>query len=236
MNNKLADVGIDATDVTYFLKSNPHYFSSEAGREALMTLQVSDPNNGNAISMLEYQVELLRADKNRYAHELSMLSGIAESNKSTLEGMQAILTKAVNCDSLLDLIATYEQHWGDAFGIDFVRTLSFDRSHPGLQNRSVKLDDAPADIHEAVMMNTISSFAGNAEISDYCADTEGDIKSWCLLPLYIERGVIEFKFAICFGSPRADAFTPGNTGVAFLEFMRAMLESLFGKILARAPL
>ena len=236
MNNNIADVGIDASDVTYFLKSNPHYFNTDAGREALTTMQVFDPDKGDAISMLEYQVKLLRQEKAQHAHELATLSSIAEGNKSTLDGMQSILTAAIDCDSLFDLITTYEQHWGDAFGIDFVRTLSFDRSHPGLQNRCVRLDDAPAEIHEAMLMNTICSFRGNAEISEYCADFDDDIKSWCLLPLFVERDVIELKFAICFGSPRADGFTNDATGIAFLEFMRAMLESLLGKILARTPM
>ena len=237
MNNHVELSSVDGQLVADFLKANPDYFTSSEGQQLLKDIDVRDPHKGDNISMLEYQVQILRADKQKYARDLSTLASIAENNKATLDELQKILTKVIACDSLLDLITTCEQYWRDGFGISLVRTISFDRSYPGLRNRCVALKDAPTAVHEAMTMDSIASFPGSEELSEYLGDDDAEVQSWCILPLTVTRSeFLQLRLAICFGSNRSDGFSDTNTGTDFLQFMRSVLESLMLKAVSKIPL
>ena len=237
MNDNVELSSVGGQLVADFLKANPDYFTSNLGQQLLKDIDVLDPHKGKNISMLEYQVQILRADKQRYARDLSSLISIAENNKATLDELQKILIKVISCDSLLDLVTTCEQYWRDGFGINMVRTVSFDRSYPGLRNRCVALKDAPTAVHEAMTMDSISSFAGSEELSHYLGDNAGKVRSWCILPLTVERSeFLQLRLAICFGSKHSDGFSTANTGTYFLQFMRSVLEILMLKAMNKIPL
>ena len=237
MPYKLPVESVDSESVAHFLQANPDYFTSEAGRDLLRKIDVLDPDKGDSLSLLEYQVRLLRAESNKYARDLSSLAEIAANNKDILDELQIILIAAISAESFFDLVTTYERKWSERFGISTVRTLSFERSYPGLRNRQVVLEQAPDALHEAVLMDEIKAFGGSDELSDYIGDQEARIRSWCALPLTVERSeFLQLQFVICFGSKEPDGFTEGTDGTTLLQFMRGVLQVLMAKQLSKMPL
>jgi uncharacterized protein YigA (DUF484 family) len=99
----LKTTNISEADVEEFLQDNPQFFESRS--ELLADMQLPHPS-GSAVSLIEYQVRVLREKNQSLEHKLLDLVGVARDNEhlsNQLHHLSLGLLEAEDLDSVLNI-------------------------------------------------------------------------------------------------------------------------------------
>lgn len=110
-------------DVIQYLLSTPDFFARHP--DVLECLSLPHPINGKVISLLEYQVNLLRKSTAGYRREFERLVEIARENESTMQKSRRLVLAGLTCKSLDDFAVVVDDMVRDDFGVSYHSLMLF---------------------------------------------------------------------------------------------------------------
>lgn len=211
---------VNEDTVAEYLTRHSDFFQNHP--ELLEQLEV--PHQiGNATSLVEYQVSLLRERNIQLNRKLKDLVSIARENEALMERVHRLTLRIMDADDLPTLIKHVETLLRDDFQADTVRILVFGETEPKLSNPSVmhlEADDQRlAPFKEFLREATPLCGRLRAEkLAVLFGEDAGNIRSAALLPLdeTCRVGVLGI------GSYEENRFHPGM-GTVFLKLMGQVL-------------
>lgn len=211
---------VDDAKVADYLARHPDFFKHHP--ELLERMAVPH-KSGDASSLVEYQVSLLRERNAQLDRKLKELVNIARENEALMERVHRLTLRIMDAGDLPTLVDHVETLLRDDFQADLVRILVFGRTDPELSRPSVIHMD-PEDSRLA----PFADFFRNAmplcgrlrqeKLAVLFGDEADNIRSAALLPLdeACRVGVLGI------GSHEEDRFHPGM-GTVFLKLMGQVL-------------
>jgi len=106
---------IDSQQVADFLRCEPDFFRQHPEVLATMTLPHA---SGNAVSLVERQVAILRERSMQTRHKLGELLDIAKDNDALFAKTQALVVALLQSASITELIAVTRQHFSQQFFVE----------------------------------------------------------------------------------------------------------------------
>jgi uncharacterized protein YigA (DUF484 family) len=110
-------------EVADYLRAHPNFFQHHG--YLLEELIVSHHNSGQAISLIERQVAVLRDQRTELKRKLQHLTQLARTNEQLLERMQHLLLKVLDSTSLEDAIDRITSGLREDFHADEVTLMLF---------------------------------------------------------------------------------------------------------------
>lgn len=130
---KPAPTTLDGDQVAAYLLAHPEFF--EEHPRLLESLRVPHPS-GAAVSLIERQVEHLRAELQQAHKKLVHLVSLAKDNDSVAARMHRLTLSLVVGKDFEQLQSALKTHLRDEFGADAVRFLLFPAEQPNPQGPS----------------------------------------------------------------------------------------------------
>jgi uncharacterized protein YigA (DUF484 family) len=109
---------IDEERVAEYLLNHPGFF--ERRPQLLGTLKLSHPTGGDAVSLIERQVSVLREQNRSLERKLLELVNIARENEQLSRKLHSFAAELLKTGSLSDAIAVTEDKVRELFNTDFV--------------------------------------------------------------------------------------------------------------------
>ncbi|NNL57459.1 MAG: DUF484 family protein [Pseudomonadales bacterium] len=116
---KLAS-NFDSQQVADFLRCEPDFFRQHPDVLAGMTLPHA---SGNAVSLVERQVAILRERSMQTRHKLGELLDIAKDNDALFAKTQALVVALLQSTSTAELIAVTQQHFSQQFFVELTNIM-----------------------------------------------------------------------------------------------------------------
>ncbi|GAB3478675.1 DUF484 family protein [Marinomonas epiphytica] len=216
-------------DVVKYLSSHPDFFLKNS--ELLEGLTLPHPVSGNAISLLEYQVNLLRKSTASYRQEFERLVAVARENEATMKKSRRLVLSGLACDSVEDLAVVIDDMVQNEFNIPFHRFVLFG-DFPDLSVRSHFLTEDDLIIPQ--VSGFTECFCGELPANEIAflfeKEAEG-IASTAVLPLILKRAGETKKLGVLvLASNRAEAFHQ-DKGALFLEYIADLVCALLSRLL-----
>lgn len=115
---------LQAAEVAEYLLAHPDFF--HIFPELLEQLRVPDPRNGQAISLMERQVQRLRETKQQLEVEVAELLAIAGDNDRLFQKMHQLNLALMAAPAEAAVVETLLHHLQRIFALDQVRLISFE--------------------------------------------------------------------------------------------------------------
>lgn len=133
---------LSADQVADYLKRHPEFFQNRD--DLLLELELTHPNSGAAVSLLERQVSLLRERNMDMRQRLAGLLDNARNNDRLFEQTKRLVLQLLESQGLDELAETFERSLTDDFGIDFASLTYFGNPmrHRGVRSRVVPVTEA----------------------------------------------------------------------------------------------
>lgn len=212
-----SNTALSEAQITEYLRDNPAFF--ERHLDLLALLKLPHPS-GDAISLVERQVDLLRQQNRSLENKLMELVDIARDNQRVTDHLHTLARELVETDSLSDVVATTQEVLRQHFGMDFATVHFFETVS----------DDAELLIHENHRIAHFSDFLANGrpicgrlttgQVERLFGDHAAQVQSSAMVPLNngVDIGILGL------GSADAERFHPGM-GVFFLQQLGALVSS-----------
>jgi len=188
-----------------YLSENPEYFSRHP--ELLANLRIPHPR-GNAISLIEKQLESLRQQNQQYKTQLAELISIARSNELLEQRFHRLTLALIDAATLDEVLNALEDELHDEFGADAVEIRLADSEF--LNDLNEQADLKP--LQQAIEEHRILCGPLNENQRQYLFSGQTDTAlSAALLPLYAG----ELSGLLAIGSRDKQRFLP-DMGTDFL--------------------
>lgn len=217
---------IDAAAVADYLLTHPGFFDTRS--DLLMKLKVVHPT-GEAVSLIERQVELLRNQNRTLERRLVDLVEVARTNDSVLERLHALSVALLASDELAERLRTLEDHLRGRFGADHIRLLLFSGRPEELGLDTVERVERAALTKFKRFLDEGKAFCGRprpAQLEALFAENAARIASAALIPI----GPRARYGMLALGSEKADHFSP-TLGTVFLSRIGELTEQSLARIL-----
>ena len=217
--------------VVDYLKQHPDFF--ERHLDLLTLLHTTHPISGNAISLVERQLAVLR-EQNRVIeetnrkmeHQLDEMLEVARTNQRVSHHLNVLAKELVESNSLLESINTIETVIKKQFRIDYVQLHLFEDTF-SLAHRNITHSDRVAYFTSFLCKG--HSICGDVEagiLKRLFADNVSDMRSAALVPVrYIDDLAI-----LALGSKDPERYQ-SDMGVYFLDQLGALTASALVKYL-----
>lgn len=222
---------LSARAVEDYLREHPDFFH---GRDELVKSLSIPHDSGNAISLLEHQVNLLREDNREQSRQIDSLVQNAGSNDTLFEKTRMVVLALLKADSLtrLDQILAEEMRLQFATqwcGLVFITKTP--RSFEGLEIRSHEAAvDALGELF--ARKRTYCGRLDGRQSAFFFGDLASDIASAAIVPVHLptQSGTEENLLPILvLGSDNADYFH-SNQDTLFLDFIGEILATLIDRL------
>jgi len=221
-NNSLSNTtvaeNISEEDITQYLSSRPDFF---LGRSDLL-MQLNLPHNsGQATSLVERQVSLLRERNIEMRSRLARLLDIAKDNDKLLDKTQRLVLTLLDAQTLDDLGVAINEGLLYEFNADACCVLLFDdeQNYPASNIRTLSIQGANEEIGSLLKLGKpLCGALRESELSYLFSESSQPVKSAAVLPL----GKDKPKGLLAVGSFDANHFESGM-GTMFLTFLGEVL-------------
>ncbi len=226
MNDKQNDISEE--QVEQYLRSHPGFFVDHPG----LLADISLPHeSGQAISLVERQVSVLRERNMDMRHRLSKLLDNARVNDKLYEKTKRLTLAMLEGQDLGDIIDALRYSFDNEFKIPYTAVLLYGDSNqvPACEARVVELDEARNHIGTLIKSNKATSGVIKAEEQAFLfgADSE-KIGSVATAPLI--HGNTFGLLAIGHDDPE---YYRSSMGTLFLSYIAEALNRLLPKYLPR---
>lgn len=109
---------LDDKTVAQYLLANPHFFQHH--EHLLEHLTVPHTHTGNAVSLIERQVSVLRNQKNELDTQLKNLIQAARTNEQIINRIQRFTLDIIHAHSVQDIITLCQEEMQNNFNADYV--------------------------------------------------------------------------------------------------------------------
>ena len=117
------DNTISVDDVVDFLTANPDFF--ERNPQLVARLQIPHQDSGQAVSLIEKQVDILRKQNHQLERKLVDLIEVARANDAAVERIHQLVLGLMDADDLPDMLHTLADSLRHRFGADAVTMILF---------------------------------------------------------------------------------------------------------------
>ncbi len=103
--------------IARYLRDHPDFFETHQDVLAGMVLQ---HDSGNAVSLIERQVQILREQKEELRHRLQELVNTAQQNEELNNNINTLILELLDAASLAEVLAVIESRIRDDFEVDAI--------------------------------------------------------------------------------------------------------------------
>src|SRR6218665_2042367 len=135
-------IPLDAESVAAYLRQHPEFFVDH--EELIPELRIP-PLPGEAVSLVERQVKLLRERNIEMRHRLSLLMDVARDNDRLFDKTRRLILDLLDASSLEEVVGAVEDSLRHEFQVPFVSLILFSETPPGV-GRAV----TSAEAHQAI--------------------------------------------------------------------------------------
>ncbi len=121
--------------VVDYLRTHPEFFQHHD--YLLNELTLPHPESGEAVSLIERQVAMLRDQRHDLKHQMQHLSQTARSNEQLLQRLQEFILNLIDTDNLHDTVAQVENILRHDFHTDVVSACLFGIKEQGSALRAL---------------------------------------------------------------------------------------------------
>jgi uncharacterized protein len=209
---------LEAADIAAYLQAHPDFF--EQYPQILALMRVTHADTGNAVSLIERQVSVLREQNKSIERKLVELVQIARANEQLSRQLHDFASELLGTKSLSDVIAVAQDKIRELFNTDFVvlRLLDAVSDDPALA-----MDEESVESLFDELLHGNKPLCGRlrAQQSEFLfAGNAGEIKSAALIPLHAAEPVGLLALA----SRNAQQFNPSMGGL-FLSHLGDLVSS-----------
>ena len=212
---------LEEKTVADYLRDNPEFFQNNAS--LLASLQIPHAIGGSAISLVEYQVKVLRDQNSQLKRKLMDLVHVARDNNRLNERMHQLTLGLIKADSLEALLDTLRDNLLGEFKADTVILRLAGMTET--RTRECDVDsydpDAPELQHFETFLKTSRPQCGRFKLEQLqylFGDQAQAIESVALVPL----GHTSKHGLLAIGSREASRFHPGM-GTLFLTHLGELM-------------
>ena len=232
--NPAKDISTQTDDesVAEFLHSNPEFF--EKHPDILESIQIPH-NSGDAASLIEYQVRLLRDQNHQLRRKLQGLVNVARQNEGLVQKLYEFSLSIMDADDLHALVKIIDQGLKKDFEADAVSVTLFAEQAPknlGKNVRALQSDDERLELFKEFLAKP-DAVCGRFQPKklEVLFGSRGDkVESAALIPLgeNCDYGMLAI------GSFEPDKFNPGMD-TSFLKLMGQLFSRAFSRYLQSVP-
>lgn len=220
---------LDAAQIAAWLETHPEFFTNQ--QELLGKLHIPHPATGEAISLIEKQVDILRSQNRQLERRMVDLIEVARLNEAAVEKIHHFSLSLLDAHDLNDVLTTVEDNLRNRFAAEQVAICLFRGKGLDFENtpaRRVTRDDLANEFGR--FLETGKPQCGRlrpAQLDYLFADNAANIGSAALIPL----GATLDIGLIAIGSKSEDQFSP-TLGTVYLsrigELVAAALREQLG--------
>jgi len=213
---------ISEREVADYLKRHPDFFSRHEA--LLLELTLPHPQNGQAISLVERQVGVLREQKQELRDQLHHLTLAARTNEQLMGRFQQLILSLIDSDDLQNAVSYIRDALREDFHADAVELLLFDC--PG-QSGSIASDDARLKSFSRILegRNTVCGHLRPEQLELLFGSAGNDIASAVVIPL-CDGDAESCLGMLGIGSIDANRYHP-EMGTMFVNHLGAVMNRIF---------
>ncbi len=221
---------LDERAVAAYLKQHPDFFSRH--ESLLLELQLPHPQNGQAISLVERQVGVLREQKQELRDQLHHLTLAARTNEQLMGRFQQLILSLIDSDNLDDAVSYIRDALREDFHADAVELLLFDCApQSNGQVSNIASDDSRLQSFSRILegCQTVCGHMRPEQLELLFGNRGNDIASTVVIPLCESGG--DSKTGPCLGilaigSIDANRYHP-EMGTMFVNQLGAVMNRIF---------
>lgn len=220
----------DEKEVVEFLRRRPDFF--ERNSHLLAELVIPHPTTGQAVSLLERQVAVLREQQTALRNQLGELVAAAKRNQQLQEKFHQFFVDLMAIKSVDALFSELPTQLVDRFGIDFAVIRVSRSALPNADRPELLDDEAPgleATLSRMSSGRTVCDDRLPAEVLGLLFDSDASLVSSCaLIPLLRESGG-DAGGVVALGSRDAARYVPA-CDTSFLDLAGALIDATLARL------
>ncbi|TYL48625.1 DUF484 family protein [Marinomonas sp. IMCC 4694] len=216
-------------EVIQYLSSTPDFFTRHA--DVLEGLTLPHPINAKVVSLLEYQVTILRQKNASYKAEFEHLVDVARENASTLQKSRRLVLAGLSCVSLEDFAVVIDDIVREDFAVPHHALILYsDKVESSVRTHQlVKEGDLLA--HTVGFIDCFCGMLPANELDILFPQSGESIRSVAVLPLLSrEGGEIKKRGVLVLGA-NAEATFGKSKGVLFLQYLADLLSAILLRLM-----
>ncbi len=213
---------LDEREVAAFLRRHPDFFSRHEA--LLLEMTLPHPQNGQAISLVERQVGIMREQKQQLRDQLHQLTLAARTNEQLMGRFQKMILSLIDSDNLDDAVAYISDALREDFHADAVELLLFDCA--GHAN-SIARDDSRLKPFARILegRSTVCGHLREEQLALLFGQGGSEIASTVVIPL-CEGESKPCLGLLAIGSIDANRYHP-EMGTMFVNHLGAVMNRIF---------
>jgi uncharacterized protein YigA (DUF484 family) len=220
----------DEKDVVEFLRRRPDFF--ERNSHLLAELVIPHPTTGQAVSLLERQVAVLREQQSALRNQLGELVAAAKRNQQLQEKFHEFFVDLTSITSVDTLFSELPIRLVDRFGIDFA-VIRVSRSALTDSNRPEVLDDdAPGLATTLSRMSAGRTLCDDrlpAEVLSLLFEADASLVSSCALIPLLREADGNPGGVVALGSRDSARYVPA-CDTSFLDLAGALIDATLARL------
>lgn len=218
-----------ADQVADYLKQHPEFF--QARDDLLLTLELTHPASGNAVSLLERQVSILRERNMDMRQRLAGLVENARNNDRLFEQTRQLVLALLETRSLDDIATVFERSLTRDFQVDFASLTFFGtpEHHPEIAARLVPFAEAHQQLNGLLRNNrAVCGTLRDSELAFLFPNHADKVGSAAVVPLIPGPAL----GILAIGSRDPEHFR-SSMGTLFLSYVAEVLNRLLPRHLSQ---
>ena len=203
---------LNAAQVADYLRQNPAFFVEH---DELLPELLIPHQSGQAVSLVERQVKLLRERNIDVRHRLGELMDVARENDRLFEKSRRLILRLLEAPDVEEVIASIEDSLRDDFQVPFVSLILFTETQRFCNTRCVSHAEARSAIgHLLDSGKTLSGVLREHELAFLFGDQGSEVTSCALAPIQ-HQGLLG---VLALGSRDPQQYRSA-TGTLFLSYV-----------------
>jgi len=210
---------LSSKEIKEFLVLNPDFFVKNP--EVLNSVELVH-QSGNAVSLIEKQVELLRTNYNSTTDKLMDLLQVAKNNDDIFALTKKLILSLIEASNIEEIVELVEESFKSEFGVKDSKVLFFSESSLNFpQGRTKEL--SVADKVLKGLLNKDKSYVGkiNEDVTRFIFNKKSTIVEAALVSLSCNS----VPGLIALGSDKNGIYD-NNKGTLFLDFISEVVSKL----------
>ena len=217
---------LSSEDILIYLNEHPEFLQQHP---QILENQALDHECGDASSLLERQVKVLRQRVQDYANKLDGLVATAQRNDSQFEKTKDLISTLGGCQNLSQVTAALKASFIDAFQADIVKLIILQDSEeqaPDLVTLSANAEEAKALTSITEKTDAFCTPVKNSPLAGMLADTAKPMHSCAVLPIHYQQQALGL---IIIASAAEDHYSK-ELDTLFLNHVATVSSEVVGRI------
>ncbi len=219
-----------SSEVAQYLSDNPAFFKDHL--DLLESMSVPHPTRGDAISLLERQVMLLRKTASEHQSQFQCLVSAARENESIMLKSRRLILAGLECDSLDAFVSVVDDILRNEFGVPFHEFILFSEEMVDSNIKVSTLDEAEPVLKEILLKTgCYSGVLSVAEANYLFGEISDKVMSAAVLPLISRfNGELKYLGVLALGSNTLERFSK-DKGDLFLVYLSELLSAILLRLI-----